>query len=945
MFGPRSTSPVSQFSIDSYLSTYIPSGDFDTHASPSTEDTCSSPEPSFPPTPQLSANTPSFFNRSYSSLFSHQEQTSIFEDLASTLEYDYSHRTSQLGPSPPAREPGLALSLEDDDGCDFEPGTSAQTIRRLVRTPSTSHFRSSSTESRALDGFSHMDSCALSPTTPSFADSESSHTSSASSEFDSGDFLTTYSDSSDEDFLTAPLSRSSSLAGSASQQCDPHAEDAPNDGRQELSESSGVDITARLSRLSSLSQSDVGSSRYVSAHEYMDSADDGYRGGGRSQGRQNESSRQGESSRGQASHSGYGGGSAPSGGFGGGSGGGRRDGDGDDDRYRRPQPRQSAPAYTDSDTSESEESDGEDDTPRRTKPRQPQPVSSSSADDDVPLAQQIPTALKAQRTIRRQVHDEAVERRRARSLRRPARPSMSPQPPLQELPSPPVVSHSLQTPSISRHMGLSEAPKAVGPPEAPKPVGRPRTRTMPSQSSSPFSVGELTKRLLGTQTTTSPPLPVPHAVSSRRTSHDPSPLPVSPKLPASRLVPNHHEQHPVLANPPQETISTMQRLRSMRSFHRPRTTAGDDLPPPIPSGGAQLGRSATSASRRHPDSQPATALAQPFREREGRSSVERTRSTRSQSRRPSVDRDRSVRPSFDQDARPPLPPLPAPGAIKMHTAWQQRFFVGSLQRFSQVEISSASTARDVLVILQNQGALEDGAASGWMIWEVSQDFGMERPIRSFEVLADVCNSWLADKTVNVLMAKKTPLAPKLSRAAIPSSSPVCGGFVQHEYKRGKWQKRWLELREHSLWLSKRDNGKDQIQLCSLSNFDAYIVTRVSKAPKAYIFAVKSTDNLSFFESTADYVHVFSCDKKDGENWLEKILLARSYVLHQERNVLTTATAPVSIVGASLSRSGTRKRPAQPLVNFGAAGASVPSDAPPTTPLPVFEPGSLLAKRS
>lgn len=46
-------------------------------------------------------------------------------------------------------------------------------------------------------------------------------------------------------------------------------------------------------------------------------------------------------------------------------------------------------------------------------------------------------------------------------------------------------------------------------------------------------------------------------------------------------------------------------------------------------------------------------------------------------------------------------------------------------------------------------------------------------------------------------------------------------------------------------------GKDQIQLCSLNNFDAYIVTRVSKAPKPYVFAVKSTDNISFFESTSD----------------------------------------------------------------------------------------------
>ena len=106
----------------------------------------------------------------------------------------------------------------------------------------------------------------------------------------------------------------------------------------------------------------------------------------------------------------------------------------------------------------------------------------------------------------------------------------------------------------------------------------------------------------------------------------------------------------------------------------------------------------------------------------------------------------------------------------------------------------------------------------------------ERPIRSFEVLADVCNSWVADKTVNILMAKKTLLAPKLSRAvsleqsatgnitddplqAIPSSSPICGGFVQHEYKRGKWQKRWLELREHSLWLSKRDTVRHSFIRC------------------------------------------------------------------------------------------------------------------------------------
>ena len=63
-------------------------------------------------------------------------------------------------------------------------------------------------------------------------------------------------------------------------------------------------------------------------------------------------------------------------------------------------------------------------------------------------------------------------------------------------------------------------------------------------------------------------------------------------------------------------------------------------------------------------------------------------------------------------------------------------------------------------------------------------------------------------------------------------------------------------------------------LCSMNNFDAYVVTRANKAPKGFVFAVKSTDNISFFESTSDYIHMFSAPEKDGDHWLEKILLAR-----------------------------------------------------------------------
>jgi hypothetical protein len=175
----------------------------------------------------------------------------------------------------------------------------------------------------------------------------------------------------------------------------------------------------------------------------------------------------------------------------------------------------------------------------------------------------------------------------------------------------------------------------------------------------------------------------------------------------------------------------------------------------------------------------------------------------------------------------------------------------------------------------------------------------------------------------------------------------------------------MQLREHSIWLSKRDNGRDETLLCSLSNFDAYQITRVHRAPKPFAFAIKSTDNLSFFENTADYLHTFACSEKDGKVWMEKILVARvcfffqccpiprlnfffqSYVLHQERNVLFNTKPDVS---AALARSGTRKtssaaahRPAvaQPLVPL------LPLFASSTQSLPqndVFEPGSLLSKQ-
>ncbi|KAI0036539.1 hypothetical protein K488DRAFT_8518, partial [Vararia minispora EC-137] len=278
--------------------------------------------------------------------------------------------------------------------------------------------------------------------------------------------------------------------------------------------------------------------------------------------------------------------------------------------------------------------------------------------------------------------------------------------------------------------------------------------------------------------------------------------------------------------------------------------------------------------------------------------------------------------------------------------WQQRIYVFDLQCFHMVEIGPGTTAQDVLNCLAQQGHLAEWAGiGGWMLFEICQDLNMERPVRGFELVPDVLKSWDKERMNNALLARKTPFVNVLHPSAIPSSSPRRAGYVEYEVKRGSWKKRWLELREQGLFLAKKETGKDEVFLCSVSNFDAYSVARPGKS-KLFVFAVKSTDNITFFENKNDYMHVFAVGETDGKQWIEKVMLARSYIINQERNVIHStpqgSAAGIVASGAkALMRSGTRKgaRPAQPLLDVSAPAAPVYSP-----PMHVFEPGSLLATR-
>ena len=373
-----------------------------------------------------------------------------------------------------------------------------------------------------------------------------------------------------------------------------------------------------------------------------------------------------------------------------------------------------------------------------------------SQDDDIPLAQRIPTALDAQRTIQKQVQDEREQRRRERALRRQLQESE---------PTRPVIAVDL--------LGMSGAQQeaALHTPQSSK---RPRTKTLPSNLISPTTFMDLTKRLLKVQDST-----LPHR--ARRDEPPTKPLATKFPLGSSRNVP---------VTPTQEEDRDL-RLKHARSFHNLLRRDAPDAHNgrgygesksvhsgkllTFPGGDDMLGFNRLLKTQKSNEegqrfgggifgSRPNTSSGRPSGGSVGRSTSSVSRPSTSAGRlttgggmgrsqttsvgRPSTS---GGRPSLGDELTPSRisvdhqqqnahrPPLPSFRGIDGTTSpvspltakVQQRIFIGDMQSFHMVEIGASTSAGDVLRIVEAQGALgPQGAGTAWMLWEMAQDFGM-----------------------------------------------------------------------------------------------------------------------------------------------------------------------------------------------------------------------------
>jgi hypothetical protein len=124
------------------------------------------------------------------------------------------------------------------------------------------------------------------------------------------------------------------------------------------------------------------------------------------------------------------------------------------------------------------------------------------------------------------------------------------------------------------------------------------------------------------------------------------------------------------------------------------------------------------------------------------------------------------------------------------------------------------------------------------------------------------------------------------------------GPVQIEQKKGKWQKRFLTMENNVISQSKSEKvlplsppslflvvltafnrqGKDSNLLCQLSSFDVFFVSPKTadslKAPKPFVFALKSRLTRAQFIEESEWCHYLSTKTADeATNWVKSILEA------------------------------------------------------------------------
>lgn len=196
---------------------------------------------------------------------------------------------------------------------------------------------------------------------------------------------------------------------------------------------------------------------------------------------------------------------------------------------------------------------------------------------------------------------------------------------------------------------------------------------------------------------------------------------------------------------------------------------------------------------------------------------------------------------------------------------------------------------------------------------------IKRPLRNYEHVRDVMNSWDFDDQNELIIVDSSidgiDQDELLSYGVSDKRPEGMSCMMNYSSRPGKWAKRYLLLRpDGQLVIAKNDKAKDQENVCHLTDYDIYHVTQSKiarvKPPKKICFAVKSLQKSNIFADESQYVH-FICtnDQSIASTFWKALQGWRSwYLKYQKGEGLKKSPATKKVLdGAVLPGSTSHSR--------------------------------------
>ncbi|KAL9614465.1 MAG: hypothetical protein Q9167_001068 [Letrouitia subvulpina] len=209
-------------------------------------------------------------------------------------------------------------------------------------------------------------------------------------------------------------------------------------------------------------------------------------------------------------------------------------------------------------------------------------------------------------------------------------------------------------------------------------------------------------------------------------------------------------------------------------------------------------------------------------------------------------------------------------------AGQRNVMVKFEKTFIQVAVTPSTTPVDIVRSVSDQTGIPIRSNAS-VVLEAFKQLGLERPLRRYEHVRDVLNSWDNDSQNSLVIESSVTgeIDDDLDVTHVSKQQPDESTFyLYHSQRPGHWDKRWISVRSDGQMQMAKSTGGETSNICHLSDFDIYVPTHRQLAkkirpPKKICFAVKSQQKSSIFMSAANFVHFFSSSDKKMANSLYK----------------------------------------------------------------------------